>query len=179
MFHSNIWLLANKQHYYKFNETGMDQKGIKMDLLWSKQVSITVLIKNSFSIFFYPINSSLDCAQEYRRAQGLTCEGSKTQSNPLLTHDGLRVNFLVVWGFVCKSAQPKGDVWSAPSDHKSVARIRPSQNTNRYTIPTARSEMDGPDSMLAETMQITRSNTNAQDQPPRTGNLCLIRAVRW
>jgi hypothetical protein len=62
MFHSNIWLLANKQHYYKFNETGMDQKGIKMDLLWSKQVSITVLIKNSFSIFFYPINSSLDCA---------------------------------------------------------------------------------------------------------------------
>jgi hypothetical protein len=30
MFHNNIRLLADKQHYYEFNATGMDQKEVKI-----------------------------------------------------------------------------------------------------------------------------------------------------
>jgi hypothetical protein len=31
MFHNNIWLLGDKQHYYEFNATGMDQFGAKIN----------------------------------------------------------------------------------------------------------------------------------------------------
>ena len=31
MFHNKIKLLGDKQYYYEFIETGMDQKGVKMN----------------------------------------------------------------------------------------------------------------------------------------------------
>jgi hypothetical protein len=33
MFHNKTKLPDDKQYYYEFNATGMDQKGVKMDLL--------------------------------------------------------------------------------------------------------------------------------------------------
>jgi hypothetical protein len=31
MFHNKIRLLDDKQHYYEFNATGIDKKGLKMN----------------------------------------------------------------------------------------------------------------------------------------------------
>jgi hypothetical protein len=53
MFHDKTKLPDDKQYYYEFNATGMDQKGVKMNYLWNKQVSwIIFILKIIFFINF-------------------------------------------------------------------------------------------------------------------------------
>jgi hypothetical protein len=47
MFHNKIKLLEDKQYYYGFNATGIDQKGIKMSKLYSFK---------GFHTYFTPTN---------------------------------------------------------------------------------------------------------------------------
>jgi hypothetical protein len=51
--HDKIRLPDDKQHYYEFNATGIDQKGDKMNYLWIKQISgIIFVLKIIFFINF-------------------------------------------------------------------------------------------------------------------------------
>jgi hypothetical protein len=59
MFNNKIKLLDDKQYYYESNATGMNKKGVKMDLLWFKQVPrIILILKIIFSKLFYLIQAS-------------------------------------------------------------------------------------------------------------------------
>jgi hypothetical protein len=44
MFHDKTRLPDDKEYYYEFNATEMDQKGLKMNCLWIKQVSGIIFI---------------------------------------------------------------------------------------------------------------------------------------
>jgi hypothetical protein len=58
MFHNKLRLPDDKQYYYEFNATGMDQFGVKMIKLWIKQVSGIIFILKI--IFYYNLPSFLN-----------------------------------------------------------------------------------------------------------------------
>jgi hypothetical protein len=71
MFHKKIKLLDDKQYYYEFKATGMDQKGVIIKkVIILLHFGICFLKKNIFLLYFINLGVLLDRGHKYQRAWG-------------------------------------------------------------------------------------------------------------